>query len=242
MTDLLQLAERVEKATGPDRELDVLIRDTVFHPCINPGAEYTASLDAAMTLVPEGAAYRLYSWPKQTEGDRACVLVEGGQETWAATPALALCAASLRSRAQTNVKGVPLMPNDPMSDLLERLEHCPFCGEELTVRPQFYDRDFREQEPVYLAWHSGVVSSDAPCIFSGKGFYQSEWDKWNTRAQSAEIERLQGEVERRDNALTDARNNILSLLGGFRDDMPDAAVKLFQAQAKQIEATLQERR
>jgi hypothetical protein len=39
-------------------------------------------------------------------------------------------------------------------------------------------------------------------------------------------------------ALTDARNNILSLLGGFRDDMPDVAVKLFQAQVKQIDAAL----
>lgn len=45
-------------------------------------------------------------------------------------------------------------------------------------------------------------------------------------------------IEALESALTDARNNILSLLGGFRDDMPDAAVKLFQAQARQIDATL----
>lgn len=75
MTDpkaLLELAERVEKASGPDRELDRLIdpiarSDVVEWPggglarklhdgrhVVHSAAHYTASLDAAMTLVPEG--------------------------------------------------------------------------------------------------------------------------------------------------------------------------------------------
>lgn len=71
---LLRLAERVEAATGPDRELDVAIV-YALHPdigryegqCIGdppifwhdpyrkqPCPKFTASLDAAMGLVPEG--------------------------------------------------------------------------------------------------------------------------------------------------------------------------------------------
>src|SRR5690348_12265025 len=59
---------------------------------------YTSSLDAAMTLVPEGMQGQVQS------GNRpgAWVGTEGGDApdfNVAATPALALCAASLRSRA-----------------------------------------------------------------------------------------------------------------------------------------------
>jgi hypothetical protein len=39
-------------------------------------------------------------------------------------------------------------------------------------------------------------------------------------------------------ALTDTRNNILQLLGFYRDEMPPQAVTLFQRQVKQIDATL----
>jgi hypothetical protein len=55
---------------------------------------------------------------------------------------------------------------------------------------------------------------------------------------AARITALSSERDLLREALTDARNNILSLLGGFRDDMPDVAVKLFQAQVKQIDAAL----
>lgn len=76
------LAERVEKLTGPDREIDALIYESVvglrqyesidrdsgnlrlrYYPG-SPGPEYgrlpryTASLDAAMALVPEGHLWR----------------------------------------------------------------------------------------------------------------------------------------------------------------------------------------
>jgi hypothetical protein len=63
---LLALAERVKKATGSDRELDGLIWKALFpvtcafarmgglSPGANPPPDFTSSLDAAMTLVPEG--------------------------------------------------------------------------------------------------------------------------------------------------------------------------------------------
>jgi hypothetical protein len=125
---LLQLAERCEKATGPDRELDDAIllaahggsrpmrpvegmqnAVTTFHP------HYTTSLDAAMALAPEGWWLTL---------DRYIVSDEPNQLTWrawfnrlvgdlegsgpaysqkvlapGATAALALTAAALRARA-----------------------------------------------------------------------------------------------------------------------------------------------
>ena len=60
---------------------------------------YTASLDAAMTLVPEGR------WWSVNGGNRADVWASGYiDERWhatAATPALALTAAALRARAAT---------------------------------------------------------------------------------------------------------------------------------------------
>lgn len=119
MSALLELAERCEKAEGPDRELDAGIalaigwRDCI--PCAFNGVKhrmggilnapaYTASLDAAMTLVPEG-----YHWQAgvgiETEyghRDKAyawCSQEDCGELSVAATPALALCAAALRARA-----------------------------------------------------------------------------------------------------------------------------------------------
>jgi hypothetical protein len=93
---LLALADRCEQAAGPDRELDAEIARFL----VLTGAEdiarsrygwsyFTASLDAAVTLVPEGCGWMVMKnvakvgrWPKR-----------------ASTPALALCAAALRARA-----------------------------------------------------------------------------------------------------------------------------------------------
>ncbi len=144
MTDLLQLAERVEQATGADRELDGTIwwatrspdeieahdltgyvRKCIqregsagnalaqFYDSANPAClanlafqqAYTASLDAALTLVPEGA---FYGFVMNGDGDgfAACCQFAGPDEEppkllWhsAATPALAMTAACLRARA-----------------------------------------------------------------------------------------------------------------------------------------------
>ena len=56
---LLELAERVEAAAGPDLDLDLAIGEAVGSWPAGPGTfklpkRYSRSLDAAMTLVPEG--------------------------------------------------------------------------------------------------------------------------------------------------------------------------------------------
>jgi hypothetical protein len=129
---LLALAERCEQAAGPDRELDVAIafacgivtsrdgdcfyghkdhsvvvldRDYYDHdgnaPALMP---FSASLDAAVTLVPEG-----WGWAVSTTGaGLPCayghppgngLAVAWIDDTPAATPALAMCAFALRARA-----------------------------------------------------------------------------------------------------------------------------------------------
>lgn len=114
---LLNLAARVEAAAGPDRALDAEIALAIgWHnsrvcelwtdergrhwpqgPC-----QWTASLDAAVALVPAG-----WTWCRYHNGD-----VEVGMpwddrhqrgmnlQAKAATPALALTAAALRARAE----------------------------------------------------------------------------------------------------------------------------------------------
>ena len=63
-----ELIERLEKATGPDRELDALIwyavverpaaGEKIDRDMVNRWPTYTASIDAALTLVPEGMRRR----------------------------------------------------------------------------------------------------------------------------------------------------------------------------------------
>lgn len=132
---LLGLAERCWKAEGPDRELDRAIAPIIGIRVVDEGHPlgrcyydenghgvplplFTASIDAAMTLVPD--AYRLTSLAEYGQGlgrlvgKWGCVLVPRnleGLDTFekqfatmadakAATPALALCAAALKARAQ----------------------------------------------------------------------------------------------------------------------------------------------
>jgi hypothetical protein len=119
---LLELAERCEQALSADRELDCRIHCAIeglsFDACLAVvpnladwiALYYTASLDAAMTLVPEP----LPGWRRS----RFELAHSSGDPAWfakllylgppikmidahgiAATPALALCAAALRARA-----------------------------------------------------------------------------------------------------------------------------------------------
>lgn len=116
MADLSELAARVEAATGPDRELDARI--TVALDGLGEWGElrrsgyaiqdfkappYTASLDAAMTLVPEGWFINRLN---EDIGERRfeSTLYRrkpplNGKEGSGASFALALCAAALRSRS-----------------------------------------------------------------------------------------------------------------------------------------------
>lgn len=126
--ELLALAERCENATGPDRELDVAIyevvsgerhRPTRFGPEERGGhvvKAYTASLDAAMTLVPEGWARRIDYRPAGLDLPVGCdtspaiaMVYRSLAEAYrgdAPTEALALTAAALRARAhQSEITG-----------------------------------------------------------------------------------------------------------------------------------------
>lgn len=138
MTDraalLMDLADRVEKASGPDRELDFAIF-RALHPeyagpewkefggglrhamdssdmrCLPPPnvtpSRWTASLEAALSLVPEGWAWAVYGGAREEIVATAYRVPNGGRLPWpdwvtdicAATPALALCAAALRALA-----------------------------------------------------------------------------------------------------------------------------------------------
>lgn len=108
---LLALAERVEGLDGPDRELDAdimratglagLKADYAPHP-------YTASLDAAMTLVPEGDSFTVGQnvhhghWVASVNYlDDDGAPQSRGCSNACRTGSLALCAAALRARAET---------------------------------------------------------------------------------------------------------------------------------------------
>ena len=114
MEDLIR---QIEEATGPDRGLDAEIalaigwrldqsepRDRWWEPdrshYLDEPPEFTASLDAALTLVPEGIAiWRIGNNDDQWEGEGPFLARCGGPRfTFAATPALALCAAALKAR------------------------------------------------------------------------------------------------------------------------------------------------
>lgn len=121
MNDLI---ERLEKATGPDRALDGLIaaavgvehgpRETVhlesrsYSIFDEVAPRYTESIDAAMTLMPDGVwldigtgtqkAAPSYHWPVVTVG-----LQSDGSRIWRGqlkTIPLALCKAALQARAE----------------------------------------------------------------------------------------------------------------------------------------------
>lgn len=120
MTDTLSLAERIERAEGPDRETFLeagravmeewgLDRRALFADFVQSGAW----LDAAMALVPDGwgwmAGHREFPHARAYVENRELAFVGlGGArrnparkwfEVTAATPALALAAAALKARA-----------------------------------------------------------------------------------------------------------------------------------------------
>ena len=95
------LAQRCEAATGPDRALDAEICQAVFGRFIGV-AKYTASLDAALTLVPGEAFWRVGHDgagpdPSAFRADVFQTPGTGLNVARSATPALALCAAALRA-------------------------------------------------------------------------------------------------------------------------------------------------
>jgi len=110
--NLLELAERVEKAERSNEFLDAEI-DLIVQPDWGGDAPlYTHSLDAAMQLVPEDTDDTAWFWTVGHDGDgpdpsefKARLLgarafsAQIETVSTGATPALALTAAALRARA-----------------------------------------------------------------------------------------------------------------------------------------------
>ena len=110
--ELLALAERVEGLNGPDRDTNEQILlamgwSVVDRVLVDPSGnrvfsvpDYTASLDAAMSLVPEGCAPGVY---RRDSDDWASMIFgptwQTVADTRAKTAALVLTAAALRARA-----------------------------------------------------------------------------------------------------------------------------------------------
>jgi hypothetical protein len=113
-----ELIARLEKATGPDRRLDVEIHCLIIGRSIDtvdldgigrpgsgwtPSAEwppYTASIDAALTLVPRGhkwsiACGRFVQYVARVTPVEGNGYFDGECDS---TPAIALCIAALRAR------------------------------------------------------------------------------------------------------------------------------------------------
>lgn len=118
-----ELIAALEKATGPSWELDEAIMCCVYAD-LKPERHlegwysasgdhirvdrYTASIDAALTLVPEGWRWSL-DWtqrPPYQDCGRADLYAPGAgikppdvSDVYGATPAIALCIAALKARA-----------------------------------------------------------------------------------------------------------------------------------------------
>jgi hypothetical protein len=119
-----ELIERLEKATGPDRELDGAIAlslgwtfqkmkgdskpyyrkpgETTYYMRSEVPA-YTASIDAALTLVPEGWAYQLtLLFEPRVHGNQQAIVWppdKASPVSGAPTMPLAICIAALKARA-----------------------------------------------------------------------------------------------------------------------------------------------
>jgi hypothetical protein len=115
---LLELAERCEKVEAPSYDLNVSIHRVVRAfpedwPRAYAGASptnYTGSIDAAMTLVPEGlmvAAVKFSNGTGRSNIHDGKDVGGSGIDVRAATPALALCAAALRASAAQSKEGNP---------------------------------------------------------------------------------------------------------------------------------------
>ena len=112
MTDtdrLLELATRCEAAAGEDLVLRQDIADYAESIGLLSVGDvipaYETSLDAALTLVPEGCAWMVRSgpWAKVWLPDSKRHPNDFYSE--AATPALAICAAALKARSQAQGGG-----------------------------------------------------------------------------------------------------------------------------------------
>ncbi|MES2902864.1 MAG: hypothetical protein V4696_01640 [Pseudomonadota bacterium] len=100
MSVLLILAEQCEDAAGPSFALETDIALAVgAKPHLKP-LPFTASLDAAMTLIEQGASWSLW-WSEEASRPASVAIRKGNgplSNGIGTSPALALCAAALRAR------------------------------------------------------------------------------------------------------------------------------------------------
>ena len=104
---MTELARRCEDAEGPDRNLDAMIHFAIKNGIgcgmAQDAPAYTSSLDAAMTLVPEGCDGMLGVPPARRKCNQIWAQVwdarkgQSRNESVGSTPALALCSAALRA-------------------------------------------------------------------------------------------------------------------------------------------------
>jgi hypothetical protein len=125
-TTLADLIAHLDAATGPDRELDeeiMALRAGVIREVQNGRSVYhvgtrwvgvgdvppfTASVDAAVTLVPDGWMWTVCGGEHRGGQGVAFMAPNGGNspadrwidDTGGATPAIALCIAALKARSQ----------------------------------------------------------------------------------------------------------------------------------------------
>lgn len=124
------LANRVEASEGPSRELDREIARLIHGDGWNHHSDtrYTASLDAAMTLIPAD-----HEWSVEWGGNSIAIvrhLIEGPEHRgYAEAPALALCAAALRARGDTAAVVCVSCGDDCCID--EATELCDMCFEHI---------------------------------------------------------------------------------------------------------------
>jgi hypothetical protein len=138
MSDLESLIERLAALSGPDRRLDAEIACAIKFPHLRPAEpddhkehqrgylpsagniwcptgflmadSYTSSIDAALTLVPEGLGIALDTRPHSQVtklGSEALAWCSEDRDVPSVavlgrTPAIALCIAALRARAQAD--------------------------------------------------------------------------------------------------------------------------------------------
>ena len=99
---IAELIAALEAATGPNYALECQISVAVGAPGDGAPKPYTASIDAALTLVPEGWIWDVSSsgcaWIMR-DGDSVCdsQIVISGIEN----PIIALCIAALKAREAT---------------------------------------------------------------------------------------------------------------------------------------------
>jgi hypothetical protein len=99
-----ELIAALDAATKPDRVLDFRIMKMAMPLRLTPIPRYTSSIDAALSLVPDGLRWRVAMVPVHTFASASIsdgsILSPNTQE-WEAhhtTPAIAICIAALKAR------------------------------------------------------------------------------------------------------------------------------------------------